>query len=150
MTDGMSFTGLVDLGLLPRLKKLSIRMSYGKVGRDLTGLCRTLASTSRRSPLEILELHILFPLQVAPDYTSEIHNHVMWSSLSFLLPRMEHCTLSRVTMDLTVHNKVTMRGDKSYNSITGFRKRMKESLQEILSISTFRFNFRVQAFHLSP
>ena len=148
MADGISFTGTVDFGLLPRLKKLSIRMSYGKVGRDLIGLCKALESISRQSPLEILELDILFPLQIAPDYTSEIHNHMFWSHLAILLLRTEYCALSRVRMDLTVHSRVTTREDRSYNSMTGFRKRMKESLRGMLSNPTFRFNFRVQAFRL--
>jgi len=116
MEDGISFTDTIDLGLLPRLKKLSIRMSYGNAGRDLMGLCQALESISRRSPLEILELHILFPLQVAPDYTSDVHKHIFWSHLSFLLLRVEYCALSQVKMDLTVHNQVAMRGDRSYNS----------------------------------
>ncbi|KIM37182.1 hypothetical protein M413DRAFT_31115 [Hebeloma cylindrosporum] len=144
--DGVSFTNSMDLGLLPCLKKLSIRMSYGKVGRDLTGLREALESITKRSPLEVLELKILFPLHAAPDYSSEIHNHVFWSQLSFTLLRMEYCALSQVRLDLTVHNWMTVRGDRTHNSINGFRKRMKESLRVMLGISTFCFKLQIHAF----
>ena len=149
MEDGVSFTSSINIGFLPYLTELSIRMSYGNAGRDLIGLCQALESTSLRSPLEILELHILFPLQVAPDYTSDVHKHIFWSRLSFLLLRDKYCALSQVRMDLTVHNQVTKRGDRSHNSITGFRTRMKESLKRMLSISTFSFSFKVRAFSVT-
>jgi hypothetical protein len=146
--DGTSFPGTVDLGLLPSLKKLSIRMSFGKVGRDLLGLCDMLETVSRRSELKILEISILFPLQSAPDHMSDIHSHEFWSRIAISLLRVEYFVLRQVTMDLTVHEKVrTLPDGNKRNSLTEFTNRMKESLRPMFNIPTFHFKFKVHAFH---
>ena len=138
----------MDLGLLPSLKKLSIRMSYGKIGRDLLGLCDMLEGVSGRTQLKILEISILFPLQPAPDHLSDIHFHAFWSRIAISLHRVEYYALRQVTMHLTVHEKVrTWVDGKKHSSITQFRNRIKESLKAMLSISSFHFKLKVHAFH---
>ncbi|KAH9478792.1 hypothetical protein JR316_0009253 [Psilocybe cubensis] len=47
IVNGMSFPGNIDLGRLNALKKFSVRMSFGKVGRDLLGFVQALESITR-------------------------------------------------------------------------------------------------------
>jgi hypothetical protein len=138
----------MDLGLLPSLKKFSVRMSYGKMGRDLLGLCDMLEAVSRRSELKIFEISILFPLQSAPDHMSDIHHHAFWSRIAISLHRVEYYALRQVTMDLTVHERMrTWVDGRKHSSITQFRNQMKESLKAMLNIPSFHFKFKVHAFH---
>ncbi|KAF8191776.1 hypothetical protein BJ912DRAFT_963553 [Pholiota molesta] len=124
--DGVSFPGPLDLGQLPSLKKLAVRLSYGKVGRDLAGFCEVLESATHPSPLAVLELSILFPHHAFPS---------------------DYGALRRVTLDLTVHEKVRMWNGRRENSVTVFKKQMRKALGRLFNLSMFHFNFKVHAFN---
>lgn len=144
----MSFPGPIDLGSLPSLKKLSVRLSYGKVGRDLAGFCEVLESATHPSPLAFLELSILFPHHAFPTDVAELGGYnTIWARLTVALLRLEYGALRRVTLDLTVHEKVRTWNGRRENSVTEFKKQMRKALGSLLYISTFHFKFKVHAFN---
>lgn len=71
---GSSLSGTVDIVILPSLRKLSLWLSFGNIGRDLAGLCDLLDATSQpMDELRALDISILFPNQPAPHRISNTH-----------------------------------------------------------------------------
>ncbi|KDR80471.1 hypothetical protein GALMADRAFT_1201967 [Galerina marginata CBS 339.88] len=146
--DGVSFPGLLDLGKLPALRKLSVRMSYGKVGRDLLGFCDMLEAITRPSSLRFLDLAILYPLQWNPHESHDLSTHEFWRRLAEVLLKSEYRTLHKVTVELTVHEKMCMWNGRRVNSVVEFRNKMKLTLRRLLNMSTLHFKLKVHGFHL--
>ncbi|KAF9478950.1 hypothetical protein BDN70DRAFT_717847 [Pholiota conissans] len=147
-TDGVSFPGRIDLGKLPALKKLCVRLSYGKIGRDLSGFCDMLEAATCPTPLTIVELSILFPQHNFPSDITELRGYdTIWKRLAVALLRPQYNALRRVTMNLTVHEKMRTWNGQKENSVAEFRKQMHHSLGSLLNVSTFHFKFKVHVFN---
>lgn len=136
----------IDLGRLPALRKLSVRLSYGTVGRELTGFCDLLEAVTQRSQLAWLELLIHFPQQTSGAGLLAVYSAAIWTRLAVALLRTEYRDLRRVTMELTVHKRVRVANGKRENSVTEFRRKMGYSLQALSNISSFNFRFKVLPF----
>lgn len=137
----------MDLGKLPSLKKLSIRMSYGSSGRDLTGFSQMLDAISYPNNMQVLELFILFPLQKRPHEATDVHGHPFWAQLASALLKIEYRTIRKVIMELTVHEKVYVHPNGTRtNTLTEFRNLMKKPLQRLLNMPSLNFKYKVHGF----
>lgn len=121
-------------------------MSYGRSGRDLTGLAEALDSISQRSNLVFLDLTILFPLQSNPHNAPELTGHPFWTHLSTILRKPEYRSVRRVTMVLTVHEKVRMWEGLRINTVAEFQKQMVKTLRPLLNMSSLHLKLKVQGF----
>jgi hypothetical protein len=148
---GSSLPGTIDIGILPSLIKLSFKLSYGDIGRDLVGLCHLLESTSQRmDELRFLEISIVFPNQSAPHRILEIRRHIFWSQLATVLEKPEYSSLRHLSVHLTIRRKArTTEHHHAEDSVIEFRKQIKHALRHVSSMSTFQFRFKVHAFNLN-
>ena len=144
---GSSLPGTIDIGILPSLRKLSFRLSFGDIGRDLVGLCDLLDSTSQPlDELRILEISIVFPNQSAPHRILEIRRHIFWSQLATVLEKPEYSGLRHLSVHLTIRRKARTERHAE-DSVTEFRKQIKHALRHVSSMSTFQFRFKVHTFN---
>ena len=130
----------IDLGGLPALRKLSVRLSFG---RDLTGFCGLLESVTQPSQLAWLELLIHISPQTPGADLLAVYSAAIWSRLALALLRTEYRDLRRVTMDFTVHRKARVANGRRQNEMSEFRKKMGRSLQTLSNIASFNFRFKV-------
>jgi hypothetical protein len=145
---GSSLPGTIDIGVFPSLKKLSFRLSFGDIGRDLVGLCDLLDSTSQpMDELRVLEISIVFPNQSAPHRILEIRRHVFWSQLATVLEKPEYSSLRHLSMHLTIRRKARTQERHAEDSVNEFRKQIMHALRHVSSMSTLQFRFKVHAFN---
>ncbi|KAF9528635.1 hypothetical protein CPB83DRAFT_906662 [Crepidotus variabilis] len=149
VAQASTLPGPIDLGKLTSLKKLSVRLSFGRHGYDLRGFHTLLQNTTEPMPLRILDISISFPLHFQPHKDRDILQHSSWVDFPDVLKRKEYRELKKVKMEFVINRYAGRTASNEGDPVLMFKKAIMRSLVKLRNASSFHFKLSIRTFNAS-